>query len=374
MRILLVSDLDPLRVIGGGERLLAGHAAGLADRRHEVIVCSGTAAPAGVLGGKFRIIRVRRSLASPRRAAAAVRRLRPDVIVGYQPALAIGALRAARRLGIPTVYVFSSSWPEEYRARRRRPRWSGVALRRAVERGCLRESDRVAVLSEYGAAQVRAVHPRLDPALEIVAGAVDPVRFSPNGSREAARRRLGLAAGGPLLVSVRNLVPRMGLANLIDAMPKVLAEFPDAQLIVAGEGPLLWDLMGQARRLGLSSRVLFSGFVPEEQLPDYYRAADLAVIPTRELEGFGLATVEALACGTPVVGTPVGATPEILGPLEPSLVTHDTTAEAIAHGIVELLSRDVGDLPERCRQHVLEMYTWERSAAELEAVIRGVVR
>src|SRR5207249_11624167 len=60
----------------------------------------------------------------------------------------------------------------------------------------------------------------------------------------------------------------------------------------------------------------FLGFIPDETLPSYYHAADVFVLPTRELEGFGLVTVEALACGTPVLGTPVGATPEVLSGLE----------------------------------------------------------
>ena len=73
---------------------------------------------------------------------------------------------------------------------------------------------------------------------------------------------------------------------------------------------------GRSAQLGLDKHVTFLGFVPDADLPRYYQAADVFVLPTRELEGFGLVTAEALACGTPVLGTPVGATPELLEPLD----------------------------------------------------------
>jgi glycosyltransferase involved in cell wall biosynthesis len=166
----------------------------------------------------------------------------------------------------------------------------------------------------------------------------------------------------------------MGLDNLLAAMPTVVEAYPEARLIIAGDGPLREDLRAQARRLGVEERVSFAGFVPEDRLPDYYRAADLVVMPTRALEGFGLTTVEALACGTPVVGTPVGATPEILAPLDPALVTGDATPEAIAAGILRVVASLSGKLRERARAHALARYRWEAVAEGLEAVLREVLR
>lgn len=373
VRLLLVADVDPLRVIGGGERLLAGHAAALHARGHEVTVCSG--APGEALQGRsFAVERMGRAPATPRRAWAAVRRLRPDVVLGYQPACASGALRAARRTGIGTVYVFCSSWPAEYATRRTRPRAAGVAARLALERACLRASDRVVVLSEYSAGQVAAAHPALPATIHVVPGGVDPSRFAPNGSPMAARKRLGLPADGPLLVTVRNLVPRMGLDGLLDAMPIVRKRYPAARLVVVGEGPLRGSLEARARLLGLAGSVVFTGYVPEQHLPDHYRAADLALLPTRTLESFGLTTVEALACGTPVLGTPVGAIPEILRPLDTACVTCDATPAGIGAGIVRFLGSPPPAIDRRARRHVLEGYTWEVVGERLEKVLAEVAR
>jgi glycosyltransferase involved in cell wall biosynthesis len=372
VRILLVADVDPVAVVGGAERLLAGHAEGLAARGHDVIVCSGAPGPEGTHGGT-RVVRIGRTPSTPRKAAAAVRELRPDAVLGYQPACALGALRAAARRSIPTFYVFSSSWPQEYATRRRSPRRALHALRWAVEHACLRASDRIVVLSEYSAAKVRKVHGSVRSPIAVVPGGVDTDQFSPNGGRHAARARLHLPAEGPLLVSVRNLVPRMGLDNLLSAMPKVLWTFPRARLVLAGAGPLRRALEAQAARLGVADRVTFAGFVPEELLPDYYRAADLAVLPTRALEGFGLATIEALACGTPVLGTPVGATPEILAPLEPGLLTEGVSPDELAAAIVRFLFAEPGDLSRRAREHVLSRYNWALASERLEAVIREAI-
>jgi glycosyltransferase involved in cell wall biosynthesis len=100
----------------------------------------------------------------------------------------------------------------------------------------------------------------------------------------------------------------MGLEILLRAFRLLAREVPDLHLAIGGSGPLEGMLRALRGSLGLSDRVRFLGYVPEAALPGLYAAADLFVLPTEQLEGFGLVTVEALACGTPVVGTPVGAT------------------------------------------------------------------
>ncbi|HRR39717.1 MAG TPA: glycosyltransferase, partial [Syntrophales bacterium] len=122
-------------------------------------------------------------------------------------------------------------------------------------------------------------------------------RFHPSGDRRDIRRRLGIPENRAVILTVRNLVPRMGLENLITAMKDVVKALPDVLLIIGGSGPLREKLLRLACELQLSDSIRFTGFIRDEELPDYYRAADIFVLPTIELEGFGLVTLEALACG-----------------------------------------------------------------------------
>jgi glycosyltransferase involved in cell wall biosynthesis len=115
--------------------------------------------------------------------------------------------------------------------------------------------------------------------------------------------------------------------------------------------------------LGLTETVRLLGWVSDD-LVGWNRAADLVVMPTQELEGFGLATVEALACGTPVIGTPSGATPELLRPLDPGLVSRDTSPEALADAIVSILGDPprLDELAARARGVVHPTMSWARVA------------
>jgi glycosyltransferase involved in cell wall biosynthesis len=122
------------------------------------------------------------------------------------------------------------------------------------------------------------------------------------------------------------------------------------------------------------------GFIPEEDLPKYYQAADLVVMPTYELEGFGLVTIEALACGTPVLGTPVGATPEILRGIDPALLTGGTHAEAMAESLRTIIRRfrarpgERAELAAKGLQAVRANYTWDRHCARLADVLADACR
>ena len=116
-----------------------------------------------------------------------------------------------------------------------------------------------------------------------------------------------------------------------------MAEFPNATLGIAGTGELLGALREQIDALGLGASVTLLGRVSEADLVRRYQQADLVVLPTQELEGFGLTTAEALACGTPVLGTPAGATPELLAPLDPALIASGTGSDQIAVAALALL-------------------------------------
>jgi glycosyltransferase involved in cell wall biosynthesis len=109
------------------------------------------------------------------------------------------------------------------------------------------------------------------------------------------------------------------------------------------------------------------GFVPEAELPLRYAAADCTVMPSLDLEGFGLATVEALACGTPVLGSRRRATPEILEPLDNALL-YDSRDELVRKMKAAVANPRVLPTREKCREYAVANFSWDKPVAELEKV------
>ena len=330
---------------------------------------------------------IRSSILGARRATAdELARQTADVLHLHQPLAGYGALASRAGGRLPSLYSFYSPAPLEYRSRRgmtARHRAglvgaSGAAILWAFERACLRRVTLVHVLSHFAADQVWKLYAVARERIVMIPGAAATERFRPAADRGAVRRALGIAPDRSLLFTVRNLEARMGLDNLLRTMAIVKLRRPDAMLLIGGAGSLRGVLEAQSRALGVDDRVKFLGFVPDEALPGYYQAADVFVLPTRELEGFGLVTVEALACGTPVLGTPVGATPEILRPLCESLVFRGTAPEVMAQGLERFLEQKERDpdayvrLRGACREHAERHYSWERATTDLERALRRV--
>ena len=122
-----------------------------------------------------------------------------------------------------------------------------------------------------------------------------------------------------MAVSVRRLVPRMGLDVLVDAWSVVVeaANVP-VLLLIAGDGPSRSALEAQVERLGLTDYIRFIGRVDDASLVSLYRAANVSVVPSVSLEGYGLVVLESLATGTPVVASAVGGLSEAVGGFDES--------------------------------------------------------
>jgi glycosyltransferase involved in cell wall biosynthesis len=149
---------------------------------------------------------------------------------------------------------------------------------------------------------------------------------------------------------------------------------PNVRLAIAGDGPLADQLERRIGELGLSCRIRLLGRVGDSELVEWYRRADAVVMPAQRLEGFGLTTAEALACGTPVIATPVGANPEVAGLLGPRFLAADRTPPALAAAIIDVCG-DVSFLQEaagRARAIVLSRFDWAVVAAAYEEVYRSI--
>lgn len=239
---------------------------------------------------------------------------------------------------------------------------------RVMEAVSLRRASELLILSEFTRELLAADHPNQAPRARLVPGLVNTDLFSPAEDRGAIRTRLGLRPDIPLLLSVRRLEPRMGLERLFHAV-KLLRGSRDVDLVVAGAGRLDESLRRLVANLGLQSHVRFLGRVPDDALRDWYRAADLFVLPTVAYEGFGMVTAEALASGTPVVGTPVGATPELLAPLDRRLVAKSSDVDDIAAAVSGALGFAGPELRARCREYASANYSWDTAIQAWEDVL-----
>lgn len=244
-------------------------------------------------------------------------------------------------------------------------------IKKQMERRVYRSADRLITLSQ-AFRRVLIDQYRADPRkVCVVPGGIDTDAFDSSVDRAEARRRLGWSADEPTLLTVRRLTPRMGLETLLEAMPRVLETHARVRLYIGGKGPMQAQLMSQIEAMGLQDRVTLLGFVPAEQLPLAYAAADLSVVPTRSLEGFGLVCLESLAAGTPVMVTPVGGLPEVVSDLNQDMVFGGSDANCIAEGLTRALSRPE-ELPNsaQCKRYVRDRFDWSVIAGQVQAVYR----
>ena len=261
-----------------------------------------------------------------RAIAPGVERFAPDVILSYwlYPD-AWGAQRAAKRFGIPLVAGARGS---DIRVRDRISQF----LTRAVVRG----ADRLLVVSadlgrlaaeQYGADASR---------IRVIPNGCDAATFHLR-DRAEARAALGVAADAELIVYVGRLVPEKGLRELLDAMGTLAETHPRTTLALVGEGPMRAALEAAASG-ALGGRVRLVGVQPPDVVATWMAASDLVTLPSYS-EGHPNVLVEALACGRPVVATPVGGIPEVVDP-SCSLIVPPRDPAALAVALRASLERE----------------------------------
>jgi len=253
-----------------------------------------------------------------------------------------------------------------------------VLARKYIEKAILRKSDRIVVLSQHTRDKLGKVYGLPASKVSIIPGGVDLEKFKPSAHKPQIRADLNLPENRFILFTVRNLVPRMGLENLISALKIVLSESRNLFLVIGGEGPLAPSLSKAVADCNLGEFVHFVGYISDENLPSYYQMADLFVLPTKELEGFGMVTLEALASGLPVLGTPVGGTKEILACLGPEFLFADETPASMAELILKA-AKTWGKDPEaydhiskKCRSVAERYYSWDAHIDQLEGLFKRI--
>lgn len=233
-------------------------------------------------------------------------------------------------------------------------------------------ADRLIVISHHTKDDVRRSFSLPDDKIDVVFCGVEET-FYPRGPDEveAFRARQGLPER--MILSVSSLEPRKNLGRLLRAFAQVRKQWPTGHKLVLAGAPgwgyqSFFDLVEQ---LGLQDDVLFPGFIPQDDLPLWYSAADLFVYPSL-YEGFGLPPLEAMACGVPVVVSNASSLPEVVG--EAGILVDPYDVEALAAAMVRVL-RDRG-LAAVMREAGLaraRQFTWDRAARAVVQVYDNVL-
>lgn len=335
--------------------LVTGSSQVVRESAGKVVAVCGTAAPLAVRLREFR------------RHAAGTLCESISLVVGHFALYTLPLLGLLRDRAL--VVHFQGPWAME--AAREGAGWLTTKWRWALERAVYRRGHRIITLSTAFAHILERSYRVPSERIRVVPAGIDVSAYAPRHSRDDARDVLGWHRDRPVVLAVRRLVRRMGLEDLVAAAEVVRRTCPEVLFLIAGSGPLRDELRSRISARGLQDHVRLLGRLAEDQLPVAYHAADLTIVPTTALEGFGLIAVESLAAGTPVLVTPVGGLPEVVEGLSPALVLEGVGAAPVAAGLIAALGGTLRLPPQHaCREYALAHFDCRRMAVRVAEVYR----
>ncbi len=220
--------------------------------------------------------------------------------------------------------------------------WAKIPVLKQLLRKIIKDVDHLGYLGQFTKGEIAKDSNQIDKFVQIAPG-IDTDHFMPKSARADLIKKYRLE-DRRVIVSVGRLVHRKGQDKLIESLPKILQSFPDAVLLLVGEGPIKQMLKNTAKQLGVTNQVIFAGRVQHIDLPDYICLGEVFAMPVRsrfaglEVEGLGIVYLEASACALPViVGNSGGATDAVIDGVTGLLVNGSDT-DQIADAVCKLLT------------------------------------
>ncbi|MEE9152448.1 MAG: glycosyltransferase family 4 protein [Thermoplasmata archaeon] len=213
-----------------------------------------------------------------------------------------------------------------------------------------------------------------DEKVRIVPAGIDFNRFKTVPSPDHFRDSYNIT--GRIVLFVGRLASNKGLRYLIDAMPQIISEFKDTTLVLMGEDEGQRRSLEQgAEKLGIKDKVVFTGYITDDELfKSAYSACDVFVLPS-EYEAFGLVLLEAMACRKPCVATSVGGVPEVIEDGKTGVLVEYGSSERLAGAIIELLGDENRrkNMGRAGRERVRENFKWPRIVDQLEGIYEELI-
>jgi glycosyltransferase involved in cell wall biosynthesis len=293
------------------------------------------------------------------------RQFQPDVVHGHW-AIPTGpaVVAAARRLRCPSVITLHGGdvYVNHEQGYDFPTRW----YVRPVLKRTLQNADGLTAISDD--CRVHALNAgALDDRMRIIMNGADLRRFSPGAPSKQE-------FGRQMVFACRQLIPRKGIRFLVQALAMLKPDYPELNVVVAGDGIEREELIKLSRDLDVQDRLHLIGWVPNATLPDYFRSSIFSVIPSIE-EGFGIPAAEAMGCEIPVIASDAGGLPEVVEDGVTGLVVQKADAEALARAMRRLLDDEPlrKEYGRAGRQKALAQFDWLNTAGAMEDMYTGLI-
>jgi glycosyltransferase involved in cell wall biosynthesis len=300
------------------------------------------------------------SLSAISALATSVRELKPEVIHSlYAVPTGLAAVVVERMNDVPVVLTFVG---------RDVPGPTTPPLWRFYDRFIAKLATDVTYISNYCRIAIHGA-PHTGKGRTIYGG-VDVHKFNPQVQGQSVRRDLGLDNDSLVLFALQRLSPEKRADVILRSMTHVLRGHHNVSLVIGGKGseePYLRDL---SRELGIEDHVIFTGYIPNEELPQYFATADIFVFHST-YETFGLVLAQAMAAAKPIVSVRTTAVPEIVDDGNNGILVEPLNAEALAQAVLTLA--EDGELRQRMghngRERAVQIFDWDHIAAQYETVL-----
>lgn len=235
------------------------------------------------------------------------------------------------------------------------------------------ESTEVIVNSNYMKNHVQGLFGLPFDKINVIPNGINLTNF--NGiERDYDFRRQYAMDNEKIILYVGRLVYEKGVQHLISAMPKILENYHDAKLIIAGKGGMLDELKGQAEAMGLSNKVYFTGYLNSKQVQKMYKCADVAVFPST-YEPFGIVALEAMLAGVPTVVSDIGGLNEIVDHGINGMKSYAGNCNSIADSVISLLydKQLAANVSKKAKQKVKEEFNWNKIAQDTHYIYEQAI-